>query len=159
MAVIVAVVTDEARARWPQMFGGLLAFKDISDFKVGEGGWYNPGTSRERRVPDSALTNLDVIVDLSRAPVDKRYVVPGETFSWFSKSLVPGDFAYVAPRTLEVSCLLDFGDYNDDGSGNNPEIWEIGLFDADGVMVAYGTVPEEIKDASKQIVNVVRIVF
>jgi hypothetical protein len=49
--------------------------------------------------------------------------------------------------------------------GNNPEIWEIGLFSdhpevaGAGLLVAYGTFPVEIKDNTKQIVNNVRIVW
>ena len=79
------------------------------------------------------------------------------------------DVTFIAPSTIEVECLLDFSDFNDDGFGNAPEIYEIGIFSDhpvesglasdQGLMVAYGTFPVEVKDNTKQILNVVRIIF
>ena len=46
-----------------------------------------------------------------------------------------------------MTCFLDFGEFNDDGNGNDPEIYEIGLFNSDAEMVAYGTFPTVIKNA------------
>jgi len=170
MAVIAAVVTVDARKYWPQMVGGLVSFKTLVSFKVGEGGWVDPGAGREPRVPDpelrrldNSLQDLDCIVDPTRALIDQRYA--SDERASFEKTLVPADITFIAPSTLRVRCLLDFGDFNDDGFGNDPEIWEIGVFSdhptvsGEKLMVAYGTFPQQTKDGTKQIENIVRLVF
>ena len=170
MAVIPAVVTVDAREFWPKMFGGLATFKQILNFKVGEGGWVDPGGGKEPRVPDASLRRLDnslqdidCIVDPTRALIDQRY--PTESRAYFQKDLDPADITFVSPSTLRVRCLLDFGEFNDDGYGNNPEIWELGIFSEHPtvggaeLMVAYATFPQETKDGTKQIENIIKIVF
>lgn len=205
MAVIPAVITDEAREWWPRLIGLLAGNPGTSTvspgnppsqwdprlkfFKVGEGGWIDPGGGPEPRTPDPNLkwissgtyvdtfTDIDAAVDITRAAaaVSTRY---GSTSrQTFTKALTVSDITFIAPSTIEIECLLDFGDFNDDGFGNSPEIWEIGIFSdhpefvvpsvpagpptvgTPGLMVAYGTFPKEIKDATKQILNVVRIIF
>jgi hypothetical protein len=170
MAVIPAVVTDLARARWPQMFGGLLPFKTIVKFRIGEGGWiFNLLTlQREPRAPDPTLTTLDIITDQIRFPLNKRYNV-GETFGYFEKLMVLTDFSFEAPTTLKSSCLLTFTEYNFENDGTliydmggpyvSPEMWEIGLFDQDDVMIAYGTFPKQTKTGANQDENIVRVTF
>jgi hypothetical protein len=170
MAIIPAVVTDLARQRWPKMQGGLLAHTKIDYFKVGEGGWfYNSLTAqREPRTPDPTLTDLDIILDLGRAPGSERYDV-GENLGYFQKSLVPTDFFYEIDYILRTATLLDFPEYNakDDGTliydigspYTSPEIWELGLFDEDDVMVVYCTFVKEIKESGKQIENIPRLIY
>lgn len=172
MAVIPAVVTNLARERWPKMVGGLLAHKVISKYRVGEGGWIFNGITlqREPRVPDASLTDLDIITDASRPLISKRYNV-AENFGWYEKNLNAGapDFVFEPPTTLRVSCVLDNAEYNLENAGTlvydvggpyvAPEIWEIGLYDQDGVMVAYGTFPKETKTAAIQIENFVRLIY
>jgi len=170
MSVVNAVVCDVAREAWPKQFGGLTVFRPISYFRVGEGGWVDPGTGRERRIPDKTFTNLDIALDPARAVIDRRYA-GYESFGFFQKALTAGDFIFEGPTTLRVRCFLDFGDYNtknaagttviynEGGLGVSPEIWELGLFDTAGQMVAYGTFPKEVKDISKQVENLVRLVF
>jgi hypothetical protein len=180
------VVTDDALKYYSQFFGGLAGTPSsvtvpgtpptswdprLKFFRVGEGGWQDVGMGKVPRVPDTSLRNLvpplvqdiDSIVDLSRPLAFQRYAPDARTF--FTKNLVLADLVFEPPSTLLVRCLLDFSDYNDDGFGNNPEIWEIGLFSdhpevaGAGLLVAYGTFPVEIKDNTKQIVNNVRIVW
>lgn len=170
MPVIPAVVTNLARARWPQMIGGLLPLALVTHFKVGEGGWFfNPVTlQREPRTPDPSLTDLDLIMDLGRVGPAKRYNV-AENFAYYQKTLLLADLIFDSPTTLRSNCLLDNPEFNTKNAGVliydvggpylSPEIWEIGLFDADGVMIVYGTFPKEVKDPSKQIENFVRLVF
>ena len=93
MAVIPAEVTDDARVYLPQMWGGLVTFKEINLFKVGIGGWIDPGTGAERRTPvsdlrrlDNGLQDIDIIVDPTRAVLDQRYAPIPATPS-FSKAL------------------------------------------------------------------------
>lgn len=190
MAIIPAVVTDDARKFWPQFFGNLLGAPGtttipgtppttydprIKFFKMGEGGWVDPGSGKERRDPDSSLRrltapliqDLDAAVDPTRAAIDQRYAA--DERATFKKDLVFTDFTFKSPTTIEIECLLDFTEFNNDGFGNSPEMFEIGIF-ADhpeesglasdqGLMVAYGTFPVEVKDSTKQILNIVRIIF
>jgi len=181
MAIIPAKVTVDARKYWPQFFGGLLGNPAtstivgtqwdpiIKTFKVGEGGWTNPGPVRrdppedDLRRLDNSIQDIDAIVDATRPVMSQRYTA--STRASFEKALVLGDFTFETASTLRVRCFLDFSEFNDDGFGNPPEIWEIGLFSdhptvsGQKLMVAYGTFPEEIKNVSKQIENIVRIVF
>ena len=189
MAEIPAVVTDDARMYWPMFFGGLLGINSpasaasianqwnpiIRSFKMGEGGWQNPGPTP--RVPSSslryesgllgppnALQDLDAAVDAYRIGSDlQRYPSNGRFV--FSKLLAPGSITFEGESTLRINCLLDFSDANDDGFGNFPQFWEIGVF-ADHptvigqqLMVAYGTFPKEVKNGGIQLENVVRISF
>jgi len=151
MTVIPAVVTDNGRAKFPQMLGGIVAFSIASYFKVGVGGWIDPGGGPEPRTPDATLSDLDIIENPGNYPS-----VPA--IPTFQKSFTSGDLTFISPSTLQCSCLLDFAEYNSDGSGN-PEIWELGIFDAAGTMIAYGTFPMQTKDVSKQIQNIVQITF
>jgi len=176
MAVIDAVVMDTAKTIWPKMIGGshLKSLETISYFRVGEGGWQtNPSTLlREPRDPAAhvAELDLDIIVDASRTPVGtKRYNV-GENLGWFQKALLPSDITFEAPNILKVTCVLLATEYNTKwpdgtlvynvgGPYGNPEIWEIGVYDTDDNLVAYGTFDKQIKTATAGKTNIVKIVF
>jgi hypothetical protein len=180
-SAITATVTADARKYWSQFFGLLLGNPStttavgttwnptLRSFKVGEGGWTDPGSGRVRRNPvddnlrrlDNNLQDIDAIVDVTRATLDRRY--PADSRAFFEKALVPGDFTFEAPSTLRVRCFLDFSEFNSDGFGNFPEIWEIGLFSdhptttGQKLMVAYAAFPKEIKNGSNPLENIVRI--
>lgn len=191
MPVIPAVITVDCLQWWPQFFGWMLGVPadhtDLSAlpnplvdprikfFKVGEGGWQDPGSGKRARTPDNSLRrlsapliqDLDCIVDPTRASIDQRY--PSDSRAYFKKNLISTDFTFEAPNVLKVRCTLDYSEFNDDGFGNYPEIWEIGVF-ADhptigglaadqGLMIAYGTFPLESKTPAKQIENYMRLVF
>jgi len=209
MAIILATITSDARRYWPWFFGRKYAPGTVTDpgtptwnpsllsFKVGEGGWYDPGSGATTRVPDpdlrrvdTSIQDLDAVVDGTRLSGIRYSVIPA-TYSraWFEKELTPSDFTYpdplidplLAPNTVEIRCLLDLPDFNDDGHGNAPEIWELGIFsdhplyardpiapdpsgssgptDAKRLMIAYGTFPKEIKYATNQIEHIVKLIF
>lgn len=141
---IEAVVTDVGRLRLLQGWGQVSSLDDITTFKVGEGGWVTtPGGAVPRDPTDEgpganrgpALTDLDCVDNPTDYPVDSR--------ATFSKALAPGDFTITGNSTLEVTCTLAIGEFNDDGYGNFPDIYEIGLFNSAGTpeLVAYGTFP------------------
>lgn len=144
MANISLVVTDDALTFLPQMWAGLATFREIDEFKVGEGGWITTSGGTVPRDPDPTLTDLDAIVNPSRYPSD--------SVGTFTKSLAGAGISYDnGTKTLIVPCALDFGEFNDDGFGNSPQIYEIGLFSlhptSGRIMVAYGTFPEVAKHA------------
>ncbi len=167
MAEIDAVVTDAGKQKLIQVWGGLVAFDAITKFRIGEGGWEaHPITAaRTPRTPDSTLLDLDIVTDAGRSAPNKRYMLGvGENHGYFEKALLPGDFSFTAPGTLEISCALTGLEYNlentgvliydDGGPYVIPSMYEIGLFDAANVMVAYGTFP---KQELASVINVVRI--
>lgn len=156
---IVAVVTDIGRQR---ILEGLVtagtALETIDSFKVGEGGWIQTSGGRVPRDPTDptsalnrgpTLTDLDVISNSGSYPADSQ--------ATFSKALANPDFAVSGNTTLKVTCFLDFGEFNNDGFGNDPEIYEIGIFNTSGEMVAYGTCPLVTKNVAVSRTFVVRI--
>jgi len=193
MAIIPAVVTADARMYWPKSLGGLQGVPGsttivslgttvqwdhrLKFFRIGEGGWIDPGSGRVPRTPDAALRrlvaptvqDLDAVVDAGRG--SPRY--EGNTASAnysrfvFQKNLTPADISFEAPSTLRVRCLLDFLEANEDatGSGRSPEFWELGIFAdhpeqaGEYLMVAYGTFPMETKDGGHQLENIMRVIY
>lgn len=159
MPTIVATPTILALDLIPRYWGGSLALEPIDQFRVGEGGWIQTLAGRVARTPDPSLTDLDVAINPSRYPLDSR--------ASFAKALAPGDITYTSLTDggmLEVTCLLDFGEFNDDGYGNFPNIQEIGLFSdnpsAPGkIMVAYVTLAMQEKNPAVQLSNAVKISF
>jgi len=157
MAEIIGVVTDVARALFPQQLQGTVGFNAVSYFKIGEGGWIDPGGGKVPRTPDATLTDLDAIIDAGRVPSAQRY--SADSRAVFQKAFVGSDLVYIAPTTLRCRCFLDFGEFNDDGFGNSPELWEIALYDAADNMLVYGTFPLQLKDITKQLEDFIRIIF
>jgi hypothetical protein len=218
-STILATITDDARMFWPMFFlrnwngrpptaspsaivpgattnPGYAWNPMITHFRVGEGGWVDPGTGAVRRDPDSTLRSfshvddyagasyylqdLDIAVDPTRSTPTKRYNIVDPTHaSWFEKALSNTDFTWFAANTVQVRCVLETTEYNANGSGINPKIWEIGLYcdhplvpmdttppcntglnaNFRRLLVAYGTFPIEVKDSSKQIEHLVNITF
>lgn len=189
MAVVVAAVTDGARQYWPQFFGTMLGISAgvsspsnwnplMRTFKIGRGGWINPGGGPVPRVPDPTLTDLDVIVDASRPLIDKRYTSLAGNIYFMEKNLVLADFTFEAPSTLKIRCNLDFADFNEiQGTpttppggpvlaplGVNPDLYELGIFSdhpsgTGQLMLLYGTFAVETKNVTKQIENDFRLTF
>lgn len=177
MAIIQAVVTEDALKLWPQVFIGTKALKTISHFKIGEGGWIDTGSGKVPRTPvstlrrlDNSIQDLDAVVDPTRAAIDQRYIPQGTEDSRFvfSKALTASDFTFQAPSSFRVRCFMNNaeGALDNGAPAANPEYWEIGLFsdhpDFPGIhqlMVAYGTMPREIKTASRSLENIVVVTF
>lgn len=157
MAEIIGVVTNVGRAYFAQQLGGLTAYSPLAYFIVGEGGWVNPGTGAIPRTPDATFDDIDAILDASRPPGSQRY--PADGRGSHQKAFIGGDLTYSAVGVLRARCFLDFGEFNDDGNGNSPEIWEVGVYTATGILIGYGTFPMQPKDIGKQIDNTVRFDF
>jgi len=185
MPVVAAIVTAGAKQYWPQFFGGLTGVWAplITSFKIGRGGWIDPGTGKVPRTPDPTLTDLDVILDYGRAGPSRRYISPAPgalagNIMFLEQSLILADFTWEAPSTLKIRCLLDFPDFNDiqgvpstppgggvlAPAGVNPNLYEIGAFSAhpSGIgklMVLYGTFAVETKNIGIQLDNDLRMTF
>jgi hypothetical protein len=103
----------------------------VDSFKIGEGGWVMAGAAKVQRAPDPTLTDLDCIQNPSRYAADERY--------HYTKSIAAGKVVELSPTSVKVECILDVSQGNDDGFGNAPEFWEIGLYDTDGDMISHTT--------------------
>lgn len=75
------------------------------------------------------------------------------------KSFVGGDLVFEAAGRALATVFLGFLEGNDDGFGANPEFFEVGLFDASGNLLAYGTFPGETKTSAVQFNKAVRLIF
>jgi hypothetical protein len=169
MATVIGVITDIVRAGYSRQMADSAdpAAFPIGDLKasgswvIGEGGWqYVVPPTKVRRVPDPTFTNVDAILDAARPPASQRYAAD-ERFV-FMKNFAAGDVLWVAPSVVQLTCLLDFGDANDDGFGNPPEFWEIGIFDqpgGGGNMVAYFTMDKQTKTPAVQLLNVINLIW
>lgn len=102
----------------------------IAYFKVGEGGWEDDG-GQVQRDPDPELTDLDCVENSGNYPSDSLFT--------FTKSIAPSRITYPAEGQVSIECLVDINEANDDGFGDPPEFWELGIFSTDGTMISHTT--------------------
>lgn len=147
-AVITGVVTDLGRELFAKSLANVAGFNIARavTFKMGMGGYLiGPGGLRIPKTPNPALTDVEATN------------VPGDIY--FQKTFVPADFLFISPSTMQVRCRLDLGDANDDGLGNAPRYYELGIFDDYGNMLVYATFGEMSKTPTKVITALVQIYF
>jgi hypothetical protein len=79
----------------------------------------------------------------------------------FRKTLVAGDVLLLTttPAIDEIMAIVAAGEANLDQLGNNPEFFELGLYDANGVMLVYVTFDLETKSGAVQLNHVIQLVF
>lgn len=75
----------------------------------------------------------------------------------YRNTIDAGNVVFIAPNTTEVTTITGAGDANSDQLGNNPEFFELGLFDSNGVMVAYVTYDAQTKINGVQLNHIVQI--
>lgn len=118
-------------------------------FRIGEGGWQPQGLSRVPRTPLASQTDLDCLANPVSYPVDSRFV--------YQKDLSPISFSSPSPNVAEVACVVLPDDANNDGLGFPPEFYEIGLYTADGILLAYRTFGMQQKLPDRALRHVFRI--
>lgn len=147
-SVITGVVTDLGRELFAKSFANVAGFNicRAKYFKIGMGGYIvGPGGVRIPKTPDPTLVDVEATG------------APGNIF--FQKDLIPADFLFISPSTMQIRCRLDTGDGNDDGAGNAPRYYELGVFDDFGNMIAYTTFGEMSKTPTKVITALVQVYF
>ena len=148
--VVSAVVSNAWRTKLAQIYAGSASFSLPLSFKIGEGGWTNPGGGQEPIPPSVTLTD----VTASGYPTGSQYI--------FTKNLVGADLTFTTPTRLQIRCFVDSSEANDDGLGNPPEFFELGVFDGSGgtgTMLVYSTFPIEIKTDSKSLEHLIYVDF
>ena len=79
----------------------------------------------------------------------------------FRKTLLAADVTLFSslPAITEIDAIVLAGEANLDQLGNLPEFFELGLFDANGVMVAYITFDLQTKSGAIQLNSIIQLVF
>lgn len=150
--IVSAVVTNAWRTKLAQIYAGVASTSIPLSFRIGEGGWTNPGGGKEPIPPSVALTALT-------APS-----YPASPYSQFifTKNLTIGDLTFTSPTRVEINCFVASSEANDDSTGSPPEFFELGVFDGangTGTMLVYSTFPIEIKTSSKALQHVIFVDF
>jgi len=148
MAVIQGVLTDVGRAKLAKSALGSVAgytWSYCSYFEIGEGGWIQQLTGRVPKTPSVAKTNIEADGSAGN--------------SFFKKYLTSDRMLFVSPSTAQIDCYLSLEEGNDDGYGDSPNYFEIGVFDEDDVLLFYCTMPEETKNNTKILHHTINIVF
>lgn len=149
-AFITGVITDAGRAALAKGFGYVGGFYPnptyAFKFKIGVQGYVQTNLGKIPKTPDPALTDLES-TGLNAANYR------------FEKNFSQADVVFLSPSTIQFRCRLVATEANDDGAGNFPGFFEIGVFDTNGVMVAYGTFDEQTKNSAKILTNYVQVVF
>lgn len=146
--IVQAVLSDSFRAKLAEIYSNTTPWAAIDSFKIGCGGWASTPSGHQPVVPDKVLVDLTAGTGIYTGSY--AYVFTKNSFT---------SIAFIAPQQVQVVCTVDVGEANDDGFGNPPEFFELGIFDADGVMLAYSTFPMEVKTADKSLEHVVIIDF
>ena len=146
---------------------------------VAPGDWIKPGPtpsvfSGSAGVPGSEVdewglvlavpTNLSITLSapytgatLGGRPVRKA----AEPLFTFRKALLAADVTLFSslPAITEIDAIVLAAEANLDQLGNPPEFFEVGIFDANGVMIAYITFDLETKTGAVQLNHIIQIVF
>lgn len=143
MAVIVPkrIVTLAGRNYFANVLGGKISplSSGLTYFQVGNGGFTIVGGNKVPKEPDENIVALE-----------------GPFI--FQKNFDVLDLS-VSTRFLQVNAIVLEGEANDDGTGNSPELFEIGLFSDTNVLVVYGTFPGLIKTSAFRVTFKFKISF
>lgn len=147
---------------------------------VSPGQWIKPGpdfsgvTFGSAGVPGSEVDEwgeVDTVVSDTEITLAANYTgstlsgregrLAAEPLFTFRKALVAGDVLLnsTSPAIDEITAIVAAGEANLDQLGNNPEFFELGLFDANGVMLVYVTFDLETKSGAVQLNHVIQLVF
>jgi hypothetical protein len=151
-SILTGIITNKGREVQAKRFGIIgtgvpvntaRAFK----FKIGEGGFIDIPAGRRPKDPNDGVGYTDI-----EAASDP-------SLFYIEKALISTDFTFIAPSTMQVRCRLLEVEGNDDGTGDEPRFFEIGIFDDEENLIVYSTFAEQTKNAGKILNNLVQVVF
>lgn len=148
--VITGVITNIGREVMAKSFGHLNGLTGYplswgKYFRIGMGGYIVTPSGRVPKTPSPSLTAIEATG------------APGDVY--FQKDFLLTDLTFIAPSTMQFRCRLSPVEGNDDGLGNPPRLFEIGVFDSNNNMIVYTTFPEQTKAANKLLTNFVQVYF
>lgn len=153
----------------------------VSDVSAGE--WIKPGPtfSGVGATPQSAgdpgseydeWGEVDTVVGVGEITLAAPYTgvttavarevrKAAEPLFTFRKTLTTADVLYSSglPAITEITMNVLSSEANADQLGGSPNFYEVGIFDDNGVMVAYMTMDLQTKILGVQLVNVIDLVF
>lgn len=158
MAVLQGIMTNKGRELLAKSFGNIGGFPLINGvaFAYGEGGYIVSGGGRVPKTPDPTLLALEA----SGNPPPDNFV--------FGHNFQAADITFIAPSTIEFRCRLVPSEANDDGNGNLPKFFELGIYDRalvgnqpdpNAQLLIYTTFDEQTKSATKSLISYVQVVF
>jgi hypothetical protein len=161
-----SIMTQGGRQALAQSFGGPsggFAFSYGKYFKIGTAGFQSSPGGNVPQNPSDAYTDIQSVVSGS---------------FYYRQTFYAADILFVSPFTIQFRCLLNATSANGnpliepdtpanvDGpknssslSGQPPVFFEIGVYDENNVMVAYGTFPGETKLSTKTLNHLVNFNF
>jgi hypothetical protein len=161
-----AILTNQGHLTLAQSFGGPsggFSWSFGQYFKIGVDGYVIVGGQEQPVTPDPTL------LDLISATSGNFY---------YRQTFQPSDILFILPSTIQFRAFLDLPfangnpalepdtPPNEDGPKNSttlegmaPEFFEIGVFDLQDNMIAYGTFPEEVKLVTKTLNHLISINF
>jgi hypothetical protein len=164
--VVQAILTNAGHQALAQSFGGPsggFSWSYGQFFKIGTGGWSIQNGEKEPVTPSAVLTDIQAVTS---------------GIFWYRKSFSAGNILFISPSTIQFQAFLDLAYANGNSSlepdtataidgpknssslsGSAPEFFEIGIFDAQNNMVAYGTFPQEVKLNTKTLNHLISINF
>ncbi len=122
-----------------------------SYFRFGEGGWTNQGGTKVPNTPEAAQEDLDCIDNASAYPTDSRFS--------YEKDLEAADIDTSDDAKVTIICALDPDEGSDDGSGAAPEYYELGIYNADDVLMFYSTFPKIQKESYQGVEIRIEVTF
>lgn len=128
-------------------------------FKIGEGGYQLSGGIKVPKVPGELSTELESVSFGAEFGVGTCPADSSAYGGWLRRDFSPGDVTDDGAGTVEVTILLEATEplLDDDKSllsancGNPPELFELGIYDEDDVLITYCTFDEVVKTSGKQI--------
>ena len=147
MALLTGIFTSKGREVIAKGFGNVAGYPIVRAkyYRIGMGGYISTPSGRVPKAPDPALLNIEA--DGSAGNV------------FIQKNINAIDLLFIAPSTMQIRCRLEPADLNDDGLGNSPRLFEIGIFDDNNNMIIYATFPEQSKAANKILTNYVQAYY
>lgn len=147
--LLTGVFTNKGRELLAKAFGNFSTGVTTRAryFKYGEGGYI---VTPQGRIPKSPLDGVGY-TDVEAAGNPSLFT--------YQKNLITTDFTFISPSIMQVRCRLSETEANDNGFGDPPRFFELGLFDDDDNMLVYSTFYEQTKSVSKILNNLVQVVF
>jgi hypothetical protein len=154
--VLQGVMTNKGREILAKSLGYRGGFPLVfgNSFGYGEGGYTVSGTGKIPKTPDPTMLDLEAA---ALPPLDNFI---------FGHDIGITDVTFIAPSTIEFRCKLVPSEANDDGYGNLPKFFELGIFDGPivankptGNMIAYTTFDEQTKSSTKSLISYIQVVF
>lgn len=148
-AILTGVFTNKGRETLAKAFGniGTGITTRAFYFKIGEGGYILTPGGKVPMSPQDGVGFTDIVAASDPSLFE------------YKKFFITTDFAFIAPSTMQVRCRLVESEANDNGFGESPEFYELGIFDDSDRLLIYCTFSAQTKSSSKILNNLVQVIF